>query len=178
MPEKWKKRPSCPHLHPPIAPLLAPLSSPSPFGNSLSHYFVPRPEHPRRSNHLHNGQRSERACPVVLFLSSPVSLIIAKSSIAPSLHPWALVTEIQQESRTLKEYKLNCRLSGFNSCWCFLGRVGFNMDPQKARNMECASPYPGYDRVWTQQFTVKVKPALKAIGPSPSQSTSPGPYMS
>lgn len=82
MSEKHRKcYPAHTSIHPPLLP------TPSSTSNSLGHYFIP--QHPRRSNHLDNRWRSEGACPVVLFLSSPVSLISAKSSIPPSFHPWA-----------------------------------------------------------------------------------------
>lgn len=80
-----KKRPSCLHLHPPITPLLPPPSPPSSINNSPGHYLIPRPHHPRWSHHLDNKWGNQSTSPVVLFLSSPVSLIIAKSSIHASL---------------------------------------------------------------------------------------------
>lgn len=76
---------TCLHLHPHITLLPPPPSPPSAINNSPGHYLIPWPQHSRWSNHLNNRWRSQTTSPVVLFLSSPVSLIIAKSSFPPSL---------------------------------------------------------------------------------------------
>lgn len=102
------KAPSCLHLASCITPLLPPPSPPSSILHSAAHYSIQRAQHPRRTNHLHKRRRSQRARPVVLFLSSPVGLIIAKSSIPSSLHPQSLPDTDASGGRALGEYKLNC----------------------------------------------------------------------
>lgn len=119
-----EKRPSCLHLHPPshLCRNLCHLHPLSAIPRVIISFQGPR--YPRWSNHLHNRWRSQSASPVVLSLSSPVSSIIAKTSIPPA---WASKTEIQGGRSASEEYKLNCCLTGFSSC---LKSAHFNMDPQ------------------------------------------------
>ena len=93
---------------------LPPPSPPSSVGNSPGHYFIPLQQHPRWSNHLNNRWRSQSAGPVVLFLSRPVSLIIAKSSIpGPRRLKYNRRAELWKNTNYAAAWKV---LSG----WCWL----------------------------------------------------------
>lgn len=69
-----------------LSRLSCPLHHPAPLPTILQVIiWFHDPQQPRWSNHLDHKWGSGSTSPVVLFLSSPVSLIIAKSSIPVSL---------------------------------------------------------------------------------------------
>lgn len=81
-----EKQPSCPHLRPPITPLLPPISP-------LGHYFIPQ---------LPHGQ-------IISTIDRGVSPCFV---ISDHLHPWITETGILQERRTSAP-RLLCRELAF-----------------------------------------------------------------
>lgn len=106
-----------------LSHLSCPLHHPGPLPTILQVIiWFHDPQQPRWSNHLDNKWGSGSTSPVVLFLSSPVSLIIAKSSIPVSLGLGETKKTQQHRCRPLQEYKLKCCLASCSSCFCSLWR--------------------------------------------------------